>query len=450
MDHCSPTNDEISDLLRSNPGLMFFRGKPTWANACVGDNGLHELPQYAAGYARAADVIIAQVLTSNGEAVDVLVYPACFCIRHAVELQLKHFTNQLLLLPVRKRIPTDDVKDIRLSHDLGEIWDYLVRTVALVDSRVSPALQRIDPLVKQCAEIDRNGQVFRYPYSDELDRHLVEQRLINFVGLDQGWRLLREGLEDLNRLIETISEEYSWGTFTATLSRFQLHQLSLALPPRGEWASEEFDRVKAESMQSLNLSGREFSKCLNIIQEHREFSSRLGIEIPFNDFDEDSWGWLVRGWIFQYPDRSGQAGGEAEPDSRLLQYMEPVDLQTDELFKRREKIWQESKDRISAEFLATLHALFYFAFQPNYSEAFDHAFQEELRTMRQVKRNGETEVFREFFHVFGKTNLIHNLARSLCALGKTQWVVRLSREVGLSECDAAITWHETRSATKTT
>ncbi len=450
MSHEDRPEDDVLDPVRFNPRSMFSRGQPVWANACVGDNGLNELPQYAAGYAQAADLIIAAVLASHRGQVDVLVYPACFCIRHAVELHLKNTIGQLLSLPVANRFERVVVQEFWRSHDLGAMWELLTVKMATLDSRLTPELQKIDGLVRECAEIDRNGQVFRYPHSKKNDRHLVAQRLINFVSLHRGWVLLKEGLDIIFRLVETLKDEYSRCTFTAKLSRHQLCLISSLLPPRGEWGSPKFQETKLNTMMSFQLSGREFSKALKIIEAHREFAPRIGIEIPLIGFDEDVWRWLVKAWLYQYPERAKDYQEGSGADSHSDKVDEDDEIDESNLFSRRREIWVGAREKVSAEFLAALNALFYYAFHPDYSEDFDLAFQQQLPLKQRDERLGEDEMSRSFFHVFGKTNLIHNLARSLCALGKINWVLSLHREIELSACESAIAWYDEREARRKT
>lgn len=446
MNRLAPPRDGIVDFLRFSPGLLLENGFPSWANACVGNNGLNDLPKYTAGYTRAADLIIASVLDSQGNQVDALIYPACFCIRHAVELYLKKFTDQLLKLPATSRIPKANLEATSLSHDLGKMWGQLVRSSALIDPRMTPALGQLDGTIRWLAEIDLSGQVFRYPHSNEGDRHLETQRLINFVALDQAWRLLKCGLEAVDRLIQVITEEYSQGSFTANLSRLHLHQLSLMLPPKIDWASPDFNRVKQTAKQKFGVSNREFSNALNIIKKHREFASRIGIDIPLCGFDEDSWVWIAKAWTYQHTDHFTFGREKTTPNNTVAETQSrglPYDI---ELSERRVKIRTEARDRLSGEFLATLHALFYFAFDPTYSENLDRIFLENLPLMKQKEQEGEAVMFQVFFDVFNKTNLIRNLARSLCVLGKIQWVVRLKSEITLIDCDEAIAWHMEREA----
>jgi hypothetical protein len=110
-----------------------FRGdEPTWANACVGENGDPQINEYASGFASAANLLLDQVISNRGLTlyVDTFIYPICFNMRHAVELFLKSAAASLgRLVEIRRTsIPKFDMTG---SHDLGKIWAY-VKDHALV------------------------------------------------------------------------------------------------------------------------------------------------------------------------------------------------------------------------------------------------------------------------------------------------------------------------------
>ena len=71
----------------------FRVGAPTWANACVGDNGNPQIFEYAAGFASAARSLLNTVIDDAGMrlSVDMLIYPICFSMRHATERACPEF-----------------------------------------------------------------------------------------------------------------------------------------------------------------------------------------------------------------------------------------------------------------------------------------------------------------------------------------------------------------------
>lgn len=67
----------------------FTGSEPTWANACVGDNGQPNYIEYSKGYSKAANLLLNNVLNTRGKEVDLYIYPICFNMRHSIELRIK-------------------------------------------------------------------------------------------------------------------------------------------------------------------------------------------------------------------------------------------------------------------------------------------------------------------------------------------------------------------------
>lgn len=102
----------------------FRGGWPARANACVGNNGSPSYVEYAKGFSKAANLIIDRALDDENVHfhVDDMVYPACFNMRHSVELRLKGAIEDLEVIAKWKgrRIEFDLVG----SHDIGNIWAF--------------------------------------------------------------------------------------------------------------------------------------------------------------------------------------------------------------------------------------------------------------------------------------------------------------------------------------
>ncbi len=103
----------------------FRGGEPSWANACVGNNGSPSYVEYAKGFSKAANLIIDQALERQNTHfhVDDMVYPACFNMRHSVELRLKGAIEDLEVIAKWKGTRIDF--DLVGSHDIGNIWKFL-------------------------------------------------------------------------------------------------------------------------------------------------------------------------------------------------------------------------------------------------------------------------------------------------------------------------------------
>ena len=68
------------------------------------------------------------------------------------------------------------------------------------------------------------------------------------------------------------------GTFTKSLSRADIWDISKRLPVYEEWRTEKFKEVKDEIKQEYHLGSKEFSDAVNLIKENREFSVNIGCE----------------------------------------------------------------------------------------------------------------------------------------------------------------------------
>ncbi|OOS86378.1 hypothetical protein BTH23_01525, partial [Acinetobacter baumannii] len=74
------------------PNQTFTGSEPTWANACVGENGSPNYIQYSKGYSKAANFLLNNVLNTRGKEVDLYIYPGEF--KHEVRQFEKSYDNQ--------------------------------------------------------------------------------------------------------------------------------------------------------------------------------------------------------------------------------------------------------------------------------------------------------------------------------------------------------------------
>ena len=159
--------------------------EPSWANACVGDNGSPQVIDYANGFAAAANVLVDQVILVRGVKlpVDEFIYPVCFNMRHAVELHLKATIDKLGVIDFLKG--KSDLPEIKLAstHDLGIVWGYITENAPRIDKRYKPRLKALAEYMTDIAAIDSTGQVFRYPFDTENKKHLVNVAIINMIVL---------------------------------------------------------------------------------------------------------------------------------------------------------------------------------------------------------------------------------------------------------------------------
>lgn len=245
-------------------------------NACVGNNGHVGKRGYGAGFAEGAKLLLAALVKDETEAtVDTLIYPICFSARHSIELFMKEQIERMGRL--RATVP---VAATATTHDLSNLWEEFSRVAVATDRRFAEFVPKLADYICDFAEIDPTGQTFRYPDDNESKRHLVATSIINVALFKKRFEELAALIEDFEILSDLVREEYRCGTYTDKLSRADLSDIARTMPPRNTWGSDAFMKAKAEIVQKYSLSGRDFSKALNIIQGHCQFSAHIGVEIP--------------------------------------------------------------------------------------------------------------------------------------------------------------------------
>ena len=382
---------------------------PTWSNACVGDNGSPSYVEYALGFSKAANLIIDQVLSSRDFhlSVDDMVYPVCFNMRHSVELRLKGAIEDLKIIAEWKGTQLNF--DLVGSHDIGNIWSFFKNESENIDSRYTAINDRIAPTILDIAEVDATGQTFRYPIDNESQRHLTDVALINFNVLKAKFGALEKELDNLLYLTEFLIEEYSLGSFTKKLSRQQLFLLADELPSLSSWKDNKFKETKKSVREKFSLSSNDLTKAINLIKPNYELSLKINNRLPLKGVDEYILIWFLDFWMQLHPEivnRQHKIGlFELDTGSVL------------ESLKHDTKIKNEFRrnlyGHLTAESLAGLKALFYFARDKKFSETYIRTYEQELEESSTYIKNGVDGIWDSFMHLADKTNFFDNLVMSL-------------------------------------
>ena len=345
---------------------------PSWSNACVGDNGSPNLIDYASGFASAANALLDAAIAGRGRIlpVDTLIYPICFNMRHAVELFLKSASADLDRLALVQGRPRAD-SGLANSHDLSRIWTVVREQAAGADQRLTAITSQVDEYVTDIAQVDATGQVFRYPFDLENKKHLTEFAIINVLVVKRRFKRIEELLHDLRRMIERLSDEYSWGTFTRKLSRDQLFEIARALPPRSAWQSPDFAQAKAALKTKYGLSSNELCKALNLIQQRHELAALVGLKVELPGLSQralkeffDAWSTAHDLDAIKNPRAGELVEAEAMDVDRVLQWDEALRAAGAAIVKS-----------VDPGALATLRALYYFRREPPFSEAFERTLR---------------------------------------------------------------------------
>jgi hypothetical protein len=408
----------------------FIGGDPTWANACVGENGFPGYWDYAKGFSQAATILIDTALRERGleHSVDELVYPVCFNMRHSVELRLKGAISELILIENHRGRNLQ--LDLSESHDIGNIWRFFTEKARAVDDRYEPIISRLEKKIIDIAEVDATGQTFRYPLDTKSQKHLVDIATINFVVLKESFEELEAALDDLHRLNEYLRDEYAWGSFTKRISRKNLFELASLLPPRSTWKDDSFGATKTAIKERFKIGSKELSESIKCIESHFELAPEIDMSVPLLGVEEAD----IREFFYHWFKRHDVASDKDPIDFRVSEWG------SDSMFDARIKdseikaeVWRAVKPNLTPEKLAGVSALFYFARQLDFSESYIRIYEIHFQEAQLAYGDSENSVRSKYFHLFGKTNAVYNILRSLYFLRKSDLADRLVGAYGLEE-----------------
>jgi hypothetical protein len=269
-------------IIRENP--MFRAGGDYHLNACVGNNGFPDIHTYQLGYHEAVISLI-KAIKQHSYNSDSLIYPILFCARHAVELFLK---KQIYILSDVKAITLNRNSEKMLlnEHCLGSLWCEF-KKLSKIDKRYEDYVEELETYIDYFCEVDDTGQTFRYPLDIEGERHLTEFGCINIGIFGDKYVLMYKIIEELVYLTDYIKIEYKQKTFVKGLSREQIIEIARMIPERHNWRSNDFTKAKEDVLAIYDISSRTFSKVLDMIQDHREFASYIGLELPLDEIGVD-------------------------------------------------------------------------------------------------------------------------------------------------------------------
>lgn len=318
--------------------------------ACVGDNGGTYNMDIKNGFQRTVEILI-DILNKENEVEDILVYPIVYNARHSIELSLKIIIEQLWKIQKQKGINkseeviSQEKKEIH-THDIKVLYD-TIEKLGKIDRRIPDYYKDIEDLIK-IYYFDRDGDAFKYESDKEDHPHMIQNGIshISVNTLGKQFKIVMNLFDNMIYFLEDCIREYNLNTFTKNLSRKDIEDISKLIPERTKWGEDSFDKVKEEIKEKYNLSNKEFSNALNIIQKHKEFCVNIGCELPYQQINEDElkeYAALVYESIIE--DNKIEAGSET------LQY----DLSE---IQRKGKIWSKYRNTIS---MLTLNLLLTFA-----------------------------------------------------------------------------------------
>ena len=388
----------------------FTRGEPTWANACVGDNGQPNYIEYSKGYSKAANLLLNYVLNSKGEHIDHLIYPICFNMRHSIELRLKGAIEEITeLAKIKdKKLPSFDLFG---SHNIGNIWKYFKENSKILDIRFKKVHDKLDATIVDIAEIDPAGQTFRYPFNNEHNKHLVDQEIINSAILRFKFNELERNLDDLILLTNLLIDEYKLGTFTTKLSRVQIFQFVKDLPPYSQWRHSSFIKIKAKLKTDYNLSNNDFSKIIDQIKNSYELSYKIAIKKNLASLSDLEILEICNIWVTYFEPKFRELYNQ--PDLTLEDNSsDPIEvwLKNAELHKKGMSLLE---NKLSVDYVADLQALYYLSIdQHQYSENYIFRFKHFQNEAKYKKLSNSLD------HILSKSTFLEELLKSLFFLNQ--------------------------------
>lgn len=385
----------------------FLGAEPTWANACVGNNGQPDYVEYSKGFSAAANILLEHVLYGDGRfAVDDLIYPICFNMRHSVELRLKGAIEEIVKISAAKRCKISF--NLSGSHDIGNIWSFFKIESEKIDKRYNPINKKMQGIIADIASIDSTGQTFRYPADNESNKHLTDVGLINCRILLEKFKLLEEHLNELHNLNKYLVKEYSLGTFTNTLSRCEIFEIAKKLPNRDSWKEDHFHETKQAIKKEHELSSRELSRALEIIQSNYETAALISAPKCLLGITEEQITELIEHWSKLHPDFKNREPQIFIPSSHSEDMLEGM-MRDREIEK---EILAALNDKITPEYIAGINTLFYFARDLDFSENYEKTYQCELTTALALSNNRQ-KIEESLEHIISKTNMLDNFLTSL-------------------------------------
>ena len=300
----------------------FGYGIPESFNACVGQNGYINIYDYQFGYQTAVKLLIDSIKKDSG-LVDPLIYPLLFSARHCIELFLKRSIH--LLEGINKMINENILfKNHLLIHDISVLWNYF-KSLSTFDKRISEQVNLLDEYVCDYYDVDLTGETFRYPFDTNNRHHLDDFSVINVLKFEKRYYEMIEIIEIINSLLDFLYIEYNTGTFSSGLSRSEIEQISKKLPQKTEWMHESFDDISNKIKNEYNItSNKKYSKILNLIKNHKEFSFNIGIINVSTKLTKDDYDFYKKEYINSRDGKPPQGIKETDLNKIMKSYKRSI------------------------------------------------------------------------------------------------------------------------------
>ncbi|WP_277865244.1 hypothetical protein [Moellerella wisconsensis] len=394
----------------SEEGNKYFKGgEPTWANACVGENGNPSYTEYYKGYSKAANVLLDAVISDKGVRLwlDDFIYPICFNFRHSIELRLKdicqHYISEIFTI---KNTPFSF--DHTGSHDIGIIWEFVKQKAVIAERNSERFIEEIDEFIIELSAIDATGQVFRYPFSKRNEKHLVRESIINVIDLKTQFNRVESVLDKFSNFMSEALDNYRLGYFSGDLSRNDLIDIANHLPDRNTWREPLFKQVRESLKSKYALSNRAFSKAIAVIENTHDLAKMIGLELPLYGCDKDTvrLAFLMSGFYLRRSSINELVVVNGAINPCDGNNAEKIKNRIMASLKRRTILERKFRDRFDSVSISGLLALFY----SNQGNSKDYQREYERRARYEAN-------FEDLMHVVEKLNFPFEVVKNLYSLG---------------------------------
>lgn len=373
----------------------FFSWSPhsEW-NACIGLQADEE--QYVDGYMEAALELAAAVIDKNLYAKrDILAMPILYNARHAVELALKFVISRLNGMGVMR-------KSHAINHDIEAHWRQLDEA-SIGDVGLRTLLQRIKPFVHSLSAIDDDGEQLRYHQTRDGAVSLADKTICDLERIRRSLVDLGKNLYALKRRATEFCDERATGTYTNKCSRRDLLEIARMLPPKTRWSDPDFKEHKTAIKKRFGLSGKALSQSLNIIKQHRELGSFIGIEFPLEFLTDEHALYVISEWKKAHP----------RQNSDKMEFTNIAASAFEEYFAVKAAVCKAVLQSLSSDEIADLYSIFTIGRERCFCEYYDETLSETRKRCQK-----EDELPEMVNYLITKSCLPEDLAQGLEVLGR--------------------------------
>jgi hypothetical protein len=376
-------------------------------NALIGRQG--DEVNYLDGYIEAAmELASAMIEKQMYMKRDTLVMPILYNARHALELLLK--------FALAKLIEMDVIEGTALrGHNIMSPWK-LLQSSELGDEALRQYVSALEPYVSSLSKIDKDGQELRYPKNRAGQKSLAGRSLANIEVIRASLDTLNEVMAQLKgRLLDLIVERAT-GSYTTKCSRSDLLEIARILPNRSDWRELAFTQAKAEIMERFSLSGRQFSKAINVIERSREMRCLIGLESSLTHLSDQSALFTVEQWARLHPARRvSEAPG--------IRHLREIDMEAVvEHGRIAGEVNGEILRALTPDEIADLETIYYLGRDNRFCEHYESM----LESTKQQHRATD-DLAMEVDHLIEKTNFQEAVAHGVSKLGRPDLATRLLR-----------------------